>query len=170
NAPVTVGTATTWFGNVRNDVWVRSHQMIAGLEGRLPERDWTWEAYVSRGATSTENEYVGNTSTQRWRYVINQPNYGAGLFQRGNQEGGGFGAGVMECTSGFGFLTQGESYYIPGTGLGGTPPSEDCQKAVGLTLAAVGRLEQTVTEVNLQGPIAQLPAGELAFALGTSYR
>jgi len=170
NAPVTVGTATTWFGNVKNDVWVRSHQFVAGLEGDVPGRAWTWEAYVSRGATSTENEYVGNTSTQRWRYIINQPNYGAGLFQRGNQEGGGFGAGVMECTSGFGFLTQGESYYIPGTGLGGTPPSEDCQKAVGLTLAAVGRLEQTVVEANLQGRLAELPAGDLAFAVGTSWR
>src|SRR5690606_8987206 len=122
----------------------------------------------SRGATTTENEYVGNTSTQRWRYVINQPNYGAGLFQVGNQEGGGFGAGVMECTDGFGFLTQGEQYYLPGTGLGTDAPSEDCQRAVGATLAAVGRLEQTVAEINVQGGIAELPAGELSFALGTS--
>lgn len=169
-APVTVGTATTWFGNVRNQVSVRTYQMIAGLEGELPERDWTWEAYVSRGATNTENEYVGNTSTQRWRYVINQPNYGAGLFQRGNQEGGGFGAGVMECTSGFSFLGQAERYYLPGTGLADAAPSEDCQRAVGLTLAAVGRLEQTVAEFNVQGALKEMRAGQLGFALGTSHR
>jgi outer membrane receptor protein involved in Fe transport len=169
-APATVGTATTWFGNVKNDVWTRTHQVVAGLEGVLPARDWTWELYVSSGATTTENEYVGTTSTQRWRYVISQPNYGAGLFQIGNQEGGGFGAGVMECTSGFAYLGQGERYYLDGVGYSDAAPSEDCQRAVGATLAAVGRLTQDVGEFNLQGSIAELPAGQLSFAIGASYR
>jgi len=169
-ANVTTGSATTWFGNVKNDVWTRTHQMVAGLEGVLPARDWTWEAYVSSGATTTENEFVGTTSTQRWRYVINQPNYGAGIFQIGNQEGGGFGAGVMECTDGFGYLGQGERYYLEGVGYSNAKPSQDCQRAVGATLAAVGRLTQEVAEFNVQGSLADMPAGELAFALGASYR
>lgn len=169
-APVELGTATPWFGNQKNTVTTLTYQFLAGLEGRLPVRDWTWEAYVSSGVSRTENELVGTTSTQRWRYVINQPNYGTGLFQQGNQEGGGFGAGFMQCTSGFQFLGQREEYYHPGTGLSTGRPSDDCLAATGLAFSLNGRLEQKVIEVNVQGGIAELPAGQLAFALGASDR
>src|SRR5690606_29486260 len=150
-APVALGTATPWFGNQKNSVTTLTYQFLGGLEGRLPVRNWTWEAYVSSGVSTTENELVGTTSTQRWRYVINQPNYGTGLFQQGNQEGGGFGAGFMECTSGFQFLGQREEYYHPGTGLSTGAPSPDCLAATGLTYSLNGRLEQTVMEINVQG-------------------
>src|SRR5690606_35276813 len=79
---------------------VRTYQLVFGLDGAL-QNDWTWEFYVSDGTSLIDNEYVGTTSTQRWRYVINQPNYGAGLFAQGNAEGDGFGAGSLSCTSGF---------------------------------------------------------------------
>src|SRR5690606_24948702 len=161
---------TPWFGNQKNSVTTLTYQFLGGLEGRLPVRNWTWEAYVSSGVSTTENELVGTTSTQRWRYVINQPNYGTGLFQQGNQEGKGFGAGFMECTSGFQFLGQREQYYHPGTGHSTGAPSPDCLAATGLTYSLNGRLEQTVMEINVQGGIAELPAGELAFALGASDR
>ncbi len=169
-APVSVGTATPWFGNLKNTVTTLTYQFLGGVEGDLPVRDWTWEAYVSSGVSTTENELVGSTSTQRWRYVISQPNYGTGLFQQGNEPGDGFGAGFLECTSGFQFLGQAEVYYHPGTGLSTGRPSADCLAATGLTYALNGRLEQTIVEANVQGTLADLPAGELAFALGVSDR
>ena len=169
-APVDVGTATPWFGNQKNTVTTLSYQLLGGLEGNLPFRDWTWEAYISSGVSTTQNELVGTTSTQRWRFVIDQPNYGTGLFQQGNQPGDGFGAGFMECTSGFQFLGSGEEFYHPGTGLSTGGPSQDCLAATGATFALNGRLEQTVSEVNIQGTLATMPAGELAFALGASHR
>lgn len=168
-ATVPVGVATTWFGNVRNGVDVRNYQVLFGLEGNL-FNDWTWEAYVSDGTSLTENEYIGTTSTQRWRYVINQPNYGAGLFQQGNQEGNGFGAGSMSCTSGFSTLGQGERYYLHATGIPSEAPSEDCLRATGANLSALSRMEQQVAEFNLQGGIMELPAGQLGFAFGLSTR
>lgn len=169
-APASVGTATTWFGNRRNEVSTLNYQFLAGLEGRLPDRDWTWEFYVSRGGSLTENVSVGQTSTQRWRFAINQPNYGTGLFQVGNQEGGGFGAGAMECTSGFAFLGQREEFLHPGTGLSSGRPSDDCLRAVGVDYSLNGKLTQTVAEFNVQGSLAELPAGQLQFALGASHR
>ncbi len=169
-APVNVGTATPWFGNQRNNVTTLSYQFLTGIEGRLPERDWTWELYFSRGASTTQNEYVGTTSTQRWRFVINQPNYGTGLFQVGNQDGGGFGAGFMECTSGFAFLGQQEIYYHPGAGISNATPSQDCMRATGAVFSVNGRLTQSVTEFNIQGDLVEMPAGPLQFALGASDR
>jgi outer membrane receptor protein involved in Fe transport len=170
DAPVDVGIATTWWGNRTAIVNTRSYQFLAGLDGVFPEKDWTWELYASYGTTATENEAVGNGSLQRWRFVINQPNYGAGLFYRGNEEGDNFGAGVLECTSGFSTLGQGERYYLPSTGLSNAAPSADCLDAIGATLVMNGTLDQTVMEFNMQGGIVELPAGELSFALGASHR
>jgi outer membrane receptor protein involved in Fe transport len=169
-AAVAVGTATNWYGNVRNDVDVRTYQLLMGLEGVIPALNWTWEAYVSTGNSSTINENVGNTSVERWRYVINQPNYGTGLYQQGNVEGGGFGAGAIQCTSGFPSLGQGESIYVEASGYQTELPSEDCLRAVGASVTYTSKMEQTVAEANLQGSLFTLPAGELGFAVGVSYR
>lgn len=169
-APLVVGMASTWAGNVRNDVEVRTYQLLMGLEGDIPALDWSWEAYVSSGVSTSTNENVGNTSVGRWRYVINQPNYGRGLYQQGNEEGGGFGAGAIQCTSGFGSLGQGERYYLEATGYQNELPTEDCQRAVGAQVVYTSKMEQTVAEANLQGGLFNLPAGEVGFALGVSYR
>lgn len=149
-APMPVGIATTWFGNVRNSVDVRTYQVLFGLDGAL-QNDWTWEFYVCDGSSLIQNEYVGTTSTQRWRYVINQPNYGAGLFAQGNAEGNGFGAGSLSCTSGFSTLGQGERYYLEATGYQTELPSQDCLNATGANLAAGSTMKQQVAEFNLQG-------------------
>ena len=170
NAPVTVGVATSWWGNRTALVDTRSFQFLAGLEGVIPGPEWTWELYVSNGTTSSSNEAAGNASLQRWRFVINQPNYGAGLFYRGNEEGNNFAAGVLECTSGFSTLGLGERYYLPATGISDARPTQDCIDAIGATVMMTGELEQTVMEYNMQGGIVDLPAGELGFALGVSRR
>ena len=164
------GAATTWFGNVRNNVEVRTYQLVLGLEGIIPNNGWTWEAYVSSGQSSNVNRNVGNTSLQRWRFLINQPNYGTGLYEVGNQEGGGFGAGSMQCTSGFPMLGQGEEYYLEATGYQDAMPSEDCMRAIGAQVNYTSTMQQTIAEANLQGRLMELPAGELGFALGLSYR
>jgi outer membrane receptor protein involved in Fe transport len=169
-APVTMGMASTWAGVVRNNVDVRTYQIVLGLDGKLPGRGWTWEAYVSTGSSITTNESLGVSSVERWRYLINQPNYGTGLYQRGNEPGNGFGAGSMTCTSGFTALGQGERYYLESTGYQSTLPSADCQLAIGADMAATSNMEQTVYEANLQGSLLQLPAGDLGFAAGVSYR
>src|SRR5690606_14752776 len=52
----------------------------------------------------------------------------------------------------------------------GQIPSEDCQTAVGARSKATGHMKQNVVEFNMQGSVAEIPAGDLRFALGTSYR
>jgi outer membrane receptor protein involved in Fe transport len=169
-APVTMGTASSWAGVIRNSVNVRTYQVVLGLDGEIPELGWTWEAYASTGSSITVNESLGAQSVGRWRFLINQPNYGTGLYQLGNAEGNGFGAGSMECTNGYTALGQGERYYLAATGLPASYPSEDCQRAIRASMAANSNMEQTVYEANLQGGLLELPAGELGFATGVSYR
>jgi outer membrane receptor protein involved in Fe transport len=169
-ANVTLGTANTWDGVVRNAVNVRTYQVVMGLNGEIPDLGWTWEAYVSTGSSITTNESLGIFSVERMRFVMNQPNYGTGLYQSGNEAGNGFGAGSLQCTSGFSALAQGEKYYLDATGYQTQVPSEDCQRAIGVNMAATSNMEQTVYEANLQGGLLELPAGELGFATGLSYR
>src|SRR5690606_30093716 len=52
-----------------NDVY----QIMAGLEGGFPNRDWTWEAYVSTGETETLNAYMNLPSLQRYQTLVAQP-------------------------------------------------------------------------------------------------
>ena len=52
------------------DLW----QALAGLKGKLPLRDWTWEAYVSRGNTHIQADYTGMNSLQRYQYLVALPN------------------------------------------------------------------------------------------------
>ena len=36
-----------------------TYQIVAGLQGSMKNRDWTWEAYYSSGSTSAVNVYYG---------------------------------------------------------------------------------------------------------------
>jgi outer membrane receptor protein involved in Fe transport len=148
---------SSWAGPRRTDIQTQTYQVTSGFEGDLREGDWTWEAYLSHGQTTTSGEYGGMVSLQRWRFVTGQPNYGAGMFYTGNELGAGFSAGTSTCSSGFPIV----SYFTP---------SQDCQDAVGATAKTSGRMEQDIAEFNLQGGITDLPAGDLRFAAGLSYR
>jgi outer membrane receptor protein involved in Fe transport len=159
-----VAQSVVWAGSRRSYVDTSSLQIIAGLDGEFGFKDWTWEAYASTGSTDVVNIYQGATSLARWRFVQAQPNYGKGLFYTGNAYGGGFGAGSITCTSGI------ISVYGVNGWTEGTVPSEDCQKAVTMQPKATGEMKQTVMEYNMQGAVAQMPAGELRFAAGVSNR
>ncbi|MBN1240837.1 MAG: TonB-dependent receptor [Gammaproteobacteria bacterium] len=156
---------TTLFADPRRSyVDVRSYQAIAGLEGTLPVKDWTWEAYASSGSTLTESTYGGGVSLERWRFVMRQPNYGRGLLYIGNELGNGFASGSISCTSGlpavYGVSGYSEDFV----------PSADCQAAIQARSKSVGEMRQNIVEYNMQGALAEMPAGELRFALGAGYR
>jgi len=130
-----------------NDVY----QIMAGLEGSLPNRDWTWEAYVSTGETETLNAYMNLPSLQRYQSLVAQPNFGQGTFPFGRNYG-------LECPTGLPIFF----------GQGGFDPR--CLESIDSKARATSRLTQNVLEANLQGGLAELPAGELRFAAGASYR
>jgi len=127
------------------------YQMVAGLEGRLRWRDWTWEAYVSHGETTTDSGYIGFASLQRYTTVVRAPYYGRDLVIEGP------GQTSLRCTTGLPIFEEFEV-------------SQDCIDAITIDLVDRTRLTQGIVEANLQGGLADLPAGELRGAVGASYR
>jgi len=156
--------SVVWAGGRRSFIDTLSHQIVGGLEGRFGFKDWTWEAYVSTGTTTTINKFGGAPSLARWRFVQAQPNYGTGLIYSGNAYGGNFAAGTITCTSGI------ISVYGVNGWTEGDVPSQDCQDAVMSYPKATQEMNQTVMEFNMQGLITEMPHGELRFAFGASDR
>ncbi len=151
-----------------NEVW----QFEAGLDIELPVKDWTAELYYSHGQSATYNNAEGNLSLARYRTVTNYPDYGRGASGTGNQFYAvgtnindaeiiptirpAFGAGDFTCESGF-----------YDTFFGGDQPlSQDCFDAVNATLQTRTQNQQDIIEINVQGSLIELPAGEARFAAG----
>lgn len=155
--PWLAGDVLDWAGPRRTENKVTSYQLVFGFDGQLPIRDWTWETYVSYGNTDIGTKLLGFASVERFREVASSPNYGRGFFFTGNPQGGGFGGGLGQCETGLPIFDS----FIP---------SEDCQRAITGNLQNQADMEQKVFEANLQGGIMDLPAGELRFAAGASYR
>jgi outer membrane receptor protein involved in Fe transport len=131
----------------RSDVY----QFMAGINGALPFRDWTWEAYVSHGESRVDNDYIGFASLERYRAIVEAPNYGRGFTTTGTAQT------RIDCTSGLPVFEQFEV-------------SQDCIDSITTSSTDRTRLSQDVVEANLQGGIAELPAGELRGAIGSTYR
>ncbi len=151
-----------------NEVW----QVEGGLNIDLPVKDWTAELYYSHGQSSTYNVAGGNLSLARYRAVTNYPDYGRGASGTGNAFYAvgtsaanaiimptvrpAFGSGDFTCKSGF-----------YDTFFGGDKPlSKDCYDAVNAVLQTRTQNQQDIIEVNLQGGLVNLPAGEVRMAGG----
>jgi len=143
----------------QSDVW----QIETGF--RFPVvADWTGDLYYSRGQSMDYELGYGSDSLQRFRAVIDSPDYGAGQSFQGNQNGAdaGFGTSVPStCTSGY--------YNSIFAGNQGSV-SADCQNAVGSTLQTNTAIQQDIVEANFQGSLFKLPAGEVSGAFGYQYR
>jgi outer membrane receptor protein involved in Fe transport len=127
-------------------------QIQAGVEGTFPNRDWTWEAYLSQGETTVDSYlFSGWLSQARWQALVESPNYGRGATLSGATGTSG------ECTTGLPIMED-------------FAPSADCIDAMEARAKQYTRLEQTIVEANLQGGIVEMPAGELRFAAGISRR
>lgn len=140
---------------------VTTYNMIAGIEGRLPFRDWTYEAFVNHGESDTFALQTGIYSLSRLRAVLTAPNFGEGFTQTGNpgSPGFGFGASTASCTSGLNFFNPPQGGF-----------SQDCLDAIQSDLKNRSTVRQTIVESNLQGSLFEMPAGEVRAAIGASYR
>ena len=96
--------------------------------------------------------------------LVDRPDYGRGARISGNEPPNSqrpfFGAADITCTSGF-YAT----YF-----LGDQPPSDDCFNAINATLQTRTQNEQNIIELNFQGPVFELPAGEVRAAAGYQSR
>ena len=139
-----------------SDVW----QFMAGFEGELMDGDWTWDAYVSRGDTKTAANNDNMPSLQRYQQLVYAPNFGDVTNYAPPQTGEGVGPGrgyLLTCTTGLPVFAN-------------FTPSDDCLEAIDTNLVSTTNLTQEIAEANLQGGLFDLPAGQLRFAVGASYR
>ena len=154
---------------------IQTWQLEGGVDFDLPFRDWTGQVYATHGESATYNVAGGSLSLARYRALVNMPNWAAGASGTGNQfysvnsEGGvatvntdrpKFGSGDFTCTSGFYNVFFG----------GDQPLSQDCLNAVTAKLQTRTEMSQDIYELNLQGGLFNLPAGEVRSAAGYQYR
>jgi len=159
NGPIDL---TAMFPNKRETFSdVETYNLVAGLEGYIPGTDFTWEAFVNHSVSTTSSRQTGMYSLARVRSVYGSPNFGQNFSYRGNPEDNGFGAVTGKCTSGFDvFNSQGNA----------ANPSQDCRNSIASDINTKSEMRQTIAEVNVQGGLLSLPAGQLRFAAGASYR
>jgi len=147
-APWMLNKSTLDIGNRvnsnKNDVF----QVLAGVNGNIPGlSDWTYDLNASWGRSQLISTGVsGFIRTSLTQQLYNAPNYGAGYSDP---------AGT--CTSGldpFGF----------------SRPSQDCIDYISAHPANTTELKQQTVELNLQGKLFDLPAGEVRTAIGAGYR
>ncbi len=137
---------------------VTTYNIVTGLDGKLPFRDWTWELFASQGESQTDTLITGTASLNRFRAVVASPNWGAGFSAQGNPAFGGFGASSATCTSGFDPFNK------------SVPISQDCINAIRGDLQNRAVMTQTAWEFNAQGGIFDVPAGEVRGSLGATHR
>ena len=140
-------------------------QIEAGLKFDLPFGDWKGEVYYSRGESQTYNIANGNNSLARWRGEVTANDYGYKSNLQSNRTNNpganlGFGSVAVPCTSGF----------YDTIFKGDARPTEDCLYAVNAPLQTRTENQQDIGEINIQGGLFNLPAGEVRGAAGYEYR
>ncbi len=102
-------------------------------------------------------EYVGYISAVNYAAILSAPNYGQGYTARSN----GVSNKVLTCTSGLNPFLQ---------AVGALTPSQDCIDAVTSNQSDRQAMKQYESQINLQGGLFELPAGEVRSAIGFSWR
>ncbi len=130
-------------------------QIMGGVEGTIPGRDWTWEAYYSSGETTATTVYNSLPSIQRWQALVAAPNFGRNATIV-SAIGGNY---QITCTTGLPiFFGTTES------------ASQNCYDAIVGRYKSITNITQDIFEANVQGKIADMRAGELRFAAGIGTR
>jgi outer membrane receptor protein involved in Fe transport len=157
NAPWALFRVLDFFGPLQAQNTSNVYQVLAGLQGKAGIKDWTWEAYFSRGDTSTYSE-VRTPSLQRYAQLAAAPNFGRNALITSPPTGVLAGRGyTLRCTSGLPIFQD-------------FTPSADCLNSITTRNKTKTTLSQDVIEANLQGAAFNLPAGEARFAAGVAWR
>ncbi len=152
-APYTIARTLDFAGPRSTQNETDMYQVVAGLEGRLFDSGWRYEAYFSHGETSLMTQMSGFPGLQNYRAVMAAPNFGANLLRS---------AGPplffeLKCTTGLPIFQDFE-------------PSQDCIDAISGSMKHGTEMRQDVAEANFTGDLFTLPAGTLGAALGASWR
>jgi len=129
-----------------------TYEVVFGARGELGVRDWTYDIFGSHGRTSQNANYKGFADLGRYQELIARPDYGAGADYNNGRTGM-----LAHCTSGLNPFVN-------------TPVSQDCLDIISAPINTETVLTQDQVELNLQGSLADIPAGDLRFAVGAAYR
>jgi iron complex outermembrane recepter protein len=151
-APWALQNELDFMGPVNLDTTTKTYEILAGIRGNLGIKDWTYDLYASHGDTSQYVQYNNFVDLASYQALINLPNYGAGADFNNGRIGQ-----LAHCTSGLNPFVN-------------TPVSQDCKNIIAADASTTTDLKQNVAELDIQGAIVPLPAGDLRFAVGTDYR
>ena len=132
-------------------------QLVTGLTGDTGLSDWTYDLSLSQGDSRTNTEYVGYISSVNYNKIVTAPNYGQGY----REESQGVSNKVLNCTSGLNPFAQ---------AAGTLNVTQDCIDAVTSNQTDRQMMKQFESQLNLQGGLFGLPAGEVRAAFGLSWR
>lgn len=118
----------------------KTGQVVAGVEGKLGFADWSYSAFGSYGENTIRVDRTNYVSRSALSRLLSAPDGGASI-----------------CTGGFNpFGTQ--------------SISASCAALLAPVTNVTQKLKQYVAEVDLQGGLFHLPAGDVRVALGANYR
>lgn len=157
---IPAGGSTAWTLNKELDYMgpntlntkTNTYELLAGLRGNVGVKDWTYDFFASHGSTDMNQQSGGYVDLLAYQTLLNLPNYGANAdFNNGR-------TGLLaHCTSGLNpFVT--------------TPVSQDCKNIITAPLKTTTEIQQEQVELDVQGALFALPAGDFRFAYGMDYR
>lgn len=132
-------------------------QLMIGVEGESPSGDHLWDVSFTTGRTTTAVGIGGAVRLESWRRLVSSPNFGVAFQGQGNPTANGFSTGISSCATGVPVVRTFE-------------PSQDCIEMMAADMQNTTKLSQNVFEANLVGDLAEMSAGPLQYALGTSVR
>jgi outer membrane receptor protein involved in Fe transport len=146
NAPFNYYFTGTRAGRLSFEQDYEVAQYLAGFKGKLPVSDWSYDIYGSHGTTRQDERTRGYISRSRFNALVN------GVDAAGVADGG-----QSICAGGYPIF-------------GFEPISAACSDYLLRPTLNRARYEQNVLEATLQGHLIKLPAGDVRFAAGATYR
>ena len=132
--------------------------LTLGLEGDFPSGDHSWDISLTTGRSDNIVNQLGSMSLTPYRNLLGSPNFGRNAtFDQNPWEFGGFAESTPSCTTGLPIIRR----FVP---------SSNCVAMVSPSLKNQREMTQTILEANLVGDLAEMRAGPLQYALGTTYR
>lgn len=166
DAPWTYVGGLDYLPNFTTETTSNVYQIIAGIEGDavVGGHDWVWEFFASQGKTTVNaRQPEGFPYLPRLQNLFNADMYGQN-FDVLSLPGAVPLAVTGTCTSGLPIFNE--------DGSVNDRPSvtQDCADYAVLRMNNITELTQDVIEANVTGTLAEMPAGDLQFALGVSTR
>lgn len=145
NAPLNFTFSTNRVGRTNYDFDNQVNEILVGARGKIPSLGWNWDVYGSYGSTITSERSSGFINIAAWRSLVDAPDGGASV-----------------CPGGFNPFAQ--------AALDATPGQDRCYNYLNRNLSERTVLKQAVVEASFEGGLFALPAGDVRFAGGASYR